>query len=164
LPAQLFEWRLLDLLSQLWIPHVCPLSSYAIRSIVIPTNFHLLDYQVTSNSWTFLEANVAIIVACLPTLQGLIIRLLPCIDPYSKSSTTDYSEGFARDNYTPKTTILSHGRSRIGANQSDEEFILHNIEPVKFGVMANSEIAVQDIKRMDVAVLERQPLSPPLKY
>ncbi|KAF8853503.1 hypothetical protein BDZ45DRAFT_76692 [Acephala macrosclerotiorum] len=58
--------------------------------MAIPTNFHLLDYQVTSNSWTFLKANVAIIVTCLPTLRGPIIRIFSCLDPHKKSSTTDY--------------------------------------------------------------------------
>jgi hypothetical protein len=139
-------------LSRPWIPHVHVPSSCPTQPTAILTNFHLLDYQVTSNSWTFLEANVAIIVTCLPTIKGPITRLFPCLDPHKKSSTTGYPDGFSRNNYTSKNIISSHGRSRVGADKSDEEFILHNVEPVKVRMTTDIDITFQDTKKMDMEI------------
>lgn len=162
--AQLCEWLLWGPLSRRWIPHVRVLSSYSTQPTATLTNFHPLDYQVTSNSWTFLEANVAIIVTCLPTLKGPIIRLFPRLDTHKKSSTTGYPNDFSRDNYTSKNVISSHGRSRVGADESDEEFILQNIEPVKVRMTTDIDITFQDTKNTEMDGQGRLPLSPPPRY
>ncbi|CZR50157.1 uncharacterized protein PAC_00029 [Phialocephala subalpina] len=114
--------------------------------------------------WTFLQANVAIIVTCLPTLSRPIIRIFPSLDPHKKSSTTGYSDGFSRNNYNSKNIISSHGRSRVGAYESDEEFILHNVEPVKVRMTTNTDITFQGTKKMDMDGQGRLPLSPPPRY
>jgi len=134
------------------------------QSTTTRSDFSLLDYQVTSNSWTFLEANVAIIVTCLPTLKGPMIRLFPCLDSKKKNTNASYADGFSRDNYNSKNIISSHVRSRVGAGESDEEFILHNVEPVKVRMTTNIDVTFQDAKEMDKDAHRGVPLSPPPRY
>ena len=115
-----------------------------------------LDYQVTSNSWTFLEANVAIICACLPDLKGSIVRIFPCLSP-KKNTTNGYPDQFSRDNYTSKNIISSHVR---GAGESDEEFFLHNVHPAKVKMTTEIDITYGN-KEFDQ---RRAPQSPPPGY
>jgi hypothetical protein len=138
-----------------------------VRMAVVGPAITALDtpyYQVTSNSWTFLEANVAIIITCIPTLKGPIISLFPRLDSHKKSSTTSYPNDFSRDNYNSKNIISSHGRSHVGADDSDEEFILQNVEPVQVRMTTNIDITFQDAKNVDMDSQGTLPLSPPPKY
>jgi hypothetical protein len=160
--AQSCEWPLSAPPSPPWTPHVRILSHPTLAR-AIPTHTHLLDYQVTSNSWTFLEANVAIIVTCLPILKGPVLRIFPCLDARKTSKNNNsYPTSISRDNFTAKNTISSHGRSRVDANDSDEEFILHNVEPVKVRMTTDIEVTYHDKKEMQgesKAGMSRSPTS-----
>lgn len=137
-----------------------------VRMAVVGPAITALDtpyYQVTSNSWTFLEANVAIIVTCIPTLKWPIVRLFPCLESRSKSATTSYPYGFSRENYTSKI-VSSQGRSYVGPDRSDEEFIQTSTELAEVRMTTNIDITYEDAKKMDMDDQKRVPLSPPPKY
>src|ERR1022692_3869688 len=114
-----------------------------------------VDYQVTSNSWTFLEANVAIIVTCLPTLKA---SFLPCIDTHKSKSKSKSKINNSASNpdvcsshtYSSKNVVSSHVRSRtVGAGDSEEDFILHDVEPAKVRMTREVDVVFEDKKGRD---------------
>ncbi|RFU24700.1 hypothetical protein B7463_g11637, partial [Scytalidium lignicola] len=108
------------------------LSCTVVRMIVVGPAITAKDtmfFQATSNSWTFLEVNVAIICACLPMLKAPITKVLPWTRSNKSSRPSDYAAQFTRDVYT-KNTISHQPRNQID-NASDEQFILHDINSVK---------------------------------
>ena len=52
------------------------------------TKLDTIYYQAQSNSWTFLEVNVGILCACLPTLRQAVAKFFPRIFGIAFSSTT----------------------------------------------------------------------------
>lgn len=86
-------------------------------------------YQCTSNSWTFLEVNVAIICACLPMLRAPLTMCLPWMRDKS-TRPGQYVEQFSRDKYASKNTVSHNARGQLD-NNSDEEFILQELGSVR---------------------------------
>lgn len=105
---------------------MCTVSYSSTRS---DSSLTLLDYQCTSNSWTFLEVNVAIICACLPMLRAPLTMCLPWMRDKS-TRPSEYVERFSRDKYASKTIVSHNPRGQLDDN-SDEEFILQELGSVR---------------------------------
>lgn len=90
------------------------------------------DYQSVSNSWTFLEVNVGIICACLPTFKAPIVKYFPRL----VSNGTVFSRNRSRDPKRPgmpafgssdtRSQMLSIGRPELHT-ASDEEIMLDTV-------------------------------------
>ena len=100
----------------------------------------LTDFQAISNSWTFLEVNVAIICACLPDIRSLVTKLIPCLGYKQSRSVSQYAaEGdFSRDNYTSKNiTSVQSSPPITKEDASDEEFVSPDVKGVKKTAVAS---------------------------
>jgi len=97
----------------------------------------LADHQATSNSWTFLEVNVAIICACLPDVRSLATRVFPCLGLKQSRNVSQYAAGgtftgheFDSNNVTSSQASQASQPPKKD-DASDEEFILHDMKGVK---------------------------------
>ena len=90
------------------------------------------DYQSVSNSWTFLEVNVGIICACLPTFKAPIVKYFPRLI----SNGTASSRNRSRDSKRPGmptfgsskgSQLLSIRPPELNHSASDEEIMLDTV-------------------------------------
>ncbi|PMD60015.1 uncharacterized protein K444DRAFT_589731 [Hyaloscypha bicolor E] len=105
-----------------------------VRMIVVGPAITAKDtmyYQATSNSWTFLEVNVAIICASLPVLKATITRFLPGLMRDKTTGSSRYADNTSSNiAYTPRR-VISHNARVMTDNASDEEFILAEVSRVR---------------------------------
>jgi len=106
-----------------------PCMAFSSSSNCILTSF--LDFQAVSNSWTFLEVNVAIICACLPDIRSLVTRLFPCLGYKQSRSVSQYAadSDYLGENHTSKTIVALHSsHPPTQDDESDEEVGLHDVK------------------------------------